>query len=327
MTQTATLGYWMGERYAGKRLHDRARSGRSSPSPSARSACTGWRPPACRTTPPRCASWKRSASAAKATRGPRLHQRPLAGSPSLRPRPATIPPDADLAARKRLFRPTYATYEHRQNRSGSRRPRLLRIARLIAVLRSRRRSRRRCCRDRRRRARSGRACRSTAGPSTSPARSSSSTSRPTASRFRPRRAPTASCAASRCARRKPAAASDWIVFALANLADEQIDRLLVVPHFRLVGSGLIWPDLGAERIGRITPSEGFAPERQASQEADIFRITLDPGAIVTYVAELSDRGAAGDPSLGRRRLRGHGQQLHALSRRGARHRRACSRCS
>ena len=38
----------------------------------------------------------------------------------------------------------------------------------------------------------------------------------------------------------------------------------------------------------MTPSEGFAPERQPSSEADIFRITLDPGAVVTYVAELSD---------------------------------------
>ena len=38
---------------------------------------------------------------------------------------------------------------------------------------------------------------------------------------------------------------DWIVFALTNDTDEQIDRLLVAPHFRLVGSGVIWPDLGA----------------------------------------------------------------------------------
>ena len=34
--------------------------------------------------------------------------------------------------------------------------------------------------------------------------------------------------------------ADWIVFALANPSDEQIDRLLVVPHYRLVGSR---PDL------------------------------------------------------------------------------------
>ena len=86
----------------------------------------------------------------------------------------------------------------------------------------------------------------------------------------------------------PEGASDWIVFALANPSDEQLERLIVVPHYRLVGSRLIWPDLGWQRIRAVTPSEGFAPEREPSSEADIFRITLDPGAIVTYVAELSD---------------------------------------
>ena len=82
------------------------------------------------------------------------------------------------------------------------------------------------------------------------------------------------------------AGSDWAVFALVNNGDEQIDRLLVSPHFRLAGSGIFWPDLGASRIANITPSQGFAPERQDSQEADVFQITLDPGAVVTYVAEL-----------------------------------------
>ena len=76
------------------------------------------------------------------------------------------------------------------------------------------------------------------------------------------------------------------MFALANNGDEQIDRLLVAPHFRLAGSGLFWPDLGASRIASITPSQGFAPDRQPSQEADVFRVTLDPGAVVTFVAEL-----------------------------------------
>ncbi len=84
--------------------------------------------------------------------------------------------------------------------------------------------------------------------------------------------------------------SDWLVFALANPSDEQIDRLLVVPHYRLVGSGLTWPDLGSRRIRAVTPSEGFAPQRIPNSNTDIFRITLDPGAIVTYVAELSDPG-------------------------------------
>ncbi|MBN9025283.1 EAL domain-containing protein [Kaistia nematophila] len=80
--------------------------------------------------------------------------------------------------------------------------------------------------------------------------------------------------------------SYWVSFALANNGDEQIDRLLVAPHFRLANSGLLIPDLGASRIATVTPSQGFAPERQASQEADVFRVTLDPGAVVTFVAEL-----------------------------------------
>ncbi len=78
----------------------------------------------------------------------------------------------------------------------------------------------------------------------------------------------------------------WIVFALANQTNEQIERLIVVPHFRLAGSGVISPDLGASRIAGITASQGFPPDREESPDADIFRLTLDPGTIVTYVAEL-----------------------------------------
>lgn len=79
---------------------------------------------------------------------------------------------------------------------------------------------------------------------------------------------------------------NWVVFALSNTSDEQIDRLLVAPHFRLADSRIIWPDLGASRIVAVSPSQGLAPERLDSQEADVFRITLDPGAVVTYVVEL-----------------------------------------
>jgi len=79
---------------------------------------------------------------------------------------------------------------------------------------------------------------------------------------------------------------NWIVFALTNDTDEQIERLIVAPHFRLVGSGVIWPDLGATRISAITASQGFAPERDESTDADVFRLTLDPGTTITYVAEL-----------------------------------------
>jgi diguanylate cyclase (GGDEF)-like protein/PAS domain S-box-containing protein len=80
--------------------------------------------------------------------------------------------------------------------------------------------------------------------------------------------------------------NNWAVFALSNNSDEQLDRLIVVPHYRMVGSGLFWPDLGLSRIASITPSSGDRPVRQENTGADIFRITLDPGAVITFVAEL-----------------------------------------
>jgi diguanylate cyclase (GGDEF)-like protein/PAS domain S-box-containing protein len=80
--------------------------------------------------------------------------------------------------------------------------------------------------------------------------------------------------------------TNWAVFALANSGDEQIDRLIVVPHYRMVGSGLFLPDLGLSRIVTISPSSGERPEQQYSATADIYRITLDPGTVVTYIAEL-----------------------------------------
>ncbi len=82
------------------------------------------------------------------------------------------------------------------------------------------------------------------------------------------------------------AGTNWAVFALANNGDEQLDRLIVAPHYRMVGSGLIWPDLGLSRIVTITPSSGDPPERLDNPTADVFRVTLDPGTVITFVAEL-----------------------------------------
>ena len=80
--------------------------------------------------------------------------------------------------------------------------------------------------------------------------------------------------------------TNWAMIALANSSDEQIDRLIVVPHYQMVGSKILWPDLGLSRIVNITPSAGDRPDRQDSATADIFRITLDPGNVVTYIMEL-----------------------------------------
>ena len=62
----------------------------------------------------------------------------------------------------------------------------------------------------------------------------------------------------------------WIVFALTNDSDEQLVRLIVAPHYRLVGSGVVWPDLGSSRITTITASEGNPPERDDRVDADVW---------------------------------------------------------
>lgn len=80
--------------------------------------------------------------------------------------------------------------------------------------------------------------------------------------------------------------NNWAVFALTNNSDEQLDRLIVVPHYRMVGSGLFWPDLGLSRIVTITPSSGDRPVREADTGADVYRVTLDPGTVITFVTEL-----------------------------------------
>jgi diguanylate cyclase (GGDEF)-like protein/PAS domain S-box-containing protein len=86
--------------------------------------------------------------------------------------------------------------------------------------------------------------------------------------------------------REPGSRPRWIAFALANESTEQIERLLVAPRFKLSGSGVFWPDLAASRVEAITASHGYRPERESAAEADTFLITLDPGAVVTFVAEL-----------------------------------------
>lgn len=81
---------------------------------------------------------------------------------------------------------------------------------------------------------------------------------------------------------------NWALFALRNETDVQLERLLVAPFFRMPGSGVIAPDLGANRISVITVSHGLRPSRFSDGEGDVFDITLDPGATVTFIAELNE---------------------------------------
>lgn len=85
----------------------------------------------------------------------------------------------------------------------------------------------------------------------------------------------------------PGTNPNWALFALRNDSDAQIERLLVAPFFHLPGTGVFRPDLGADRIRVLTPSAGLIPVRLPDREADVFEITLDPGATVTFVAELA----------------------------------------
>lgn len=85
----------------------------------------------------------------------------------------------------------------------------------------------------------------------------------------------------------PGTNPNWMVFALSNKTDKPLERWLAADRYTIVGSGTIWPDLDARRIEVVTPSIGFVPERIRSDKADVFRITLEPGQTITYVAELS----------------------------------------
>jgi diguanylate cyclase (GGDEF)-like protein/PAS domain S-box-containing protein len=80
---------------------------------------------------------------------------------------------------------------------------------------------------------------------------------------------------------------NWFVFALRNSTDKLMERWLVADRYNAVGSGIIWPELDRRKIETVTPSIGFVPERIQIDGADVFRITVEPGQTVTFVAEIS----------------------------------------
>lgn len=78
----------------------------------------------------------------------------------------------------------------------------------------------------------------------------------------------------------------WVVFALHNRGTDTIERWLTAERYSLNDSQIFEPDLDKARIALVTPSIGFTPERIVSDKTDIFRLSLEPGATVTFVAEL-----------------------------------------
>jgi len=85
----------------------------------------------------------------------------------------------------------------------------------------------------------------------------------------------------------PGTNPNWMVFALTNTSDQRVVRWLTANRYTPVGSKVFWPSLDTARITAVTPSLGFRPERIADDTADIFRLSLEPGATITFVAELS----------------------------------------
>jgi diguanylate cyclase (GGDEF)-like protein/PAS domain S-box-containing protein len=86
----------------------------------------------------------------------------------------------------------------------------------------------------------------------------------------------------------PGTNPSWIVFALSNPTDKPVTRWLTAQRYDIVGSHVLKPDLDAPRITNVTPSLGFRPERiDEYDHLDIYRISIEPGATVTFIVELA----------------------------------------
>ena len=85
----------------------------------------------------------------------------------------------------------------------------------------------------------------------------------------------------------PGLSPNWLVFALHNPTEKAMEVWLTADRYTAVGSGAILPDLDSRRITQVTHSAGFAPERIRNDRVDIFRLTIERGQTVTYVAELA----------------------------------------
>ena len=94
-----------------------------------------------------------------------------------------------------------------------------------------------------------------------------------------------SCAASRCARARAAPTgrcSRWPIRATSRSTG-----LVVVPHYQMAGSGLLWPDLGLSRVVAITPSHRRPPGPPGQRDRrHLPHHARSSGAVITFVAEL-----------------------------------------
>ncbi len=90
----------------------------------------------------------------------------------------------------------------------------------------------------------------------------------------------------------PGTNPSWVVFALSNPTDKPVVRFLTAQRYDIVSSRVTKPELDAPRITNVTPSLGFRPERNEDYDhLDIYRISIEPGATVTFIVELASASA------------------------------------
>src|SRR5258708_4065739 len=79
---------------------------------------------------------------------------------------------------------------------------------------------------------------------------------------------------------------NWVVFALANNTDDQLDRLIVAPHYRFVSSWLLCPELELSPISTIPPSTRAPPQPHQTPTTPTYATPLTAPASIPFVAEL-----------------------------------------
>ena len=78
----------------------------------------------------------------------------------------------------------------------------------------------------------------------------------------------------------------WLVFALTNNSNKSLERILVFPNERAGYLSSLWRKHEPDRIIAVSTNKGAAPTREAANEADVFRVTIDADSTVTVVVEL-----------------------------------------
>ena len=90
--------------------------------------------------------------------------------------------------------------------------------------------------------------------------------------------------------RGPGLLHRWAVFTLHNPDPFPRDLVVAAPHQRFVASGVLWPLPEGSRVLGLVAADGRQIAPIPSAGADAFALTIPPGAIASYVLEVSATG-------------------------------------